>query len=357
MQNLSSAEAKGGSSHDAEGHADPPGRGKGRAGSSLRPLPVVPTTAASAPSLGAWSASASSPGAPSSSLDTLYKQRFASSNDHPGSHEPRTPPYRHYLLGDSGGSTGHESCVLWLLLGAKTAPVYRFLNSTAFLLPATTAMVVGVVVGTVAAVAPHGLLADPKASVRFSTLALMIVPLYLQRLLTLDFQILQLLLGEFEVLFVLVNWVLVFPCLGRLLGMGWRLVYFATLTLALGPTLLCDAARGTSKTVFRNILALVCSVVVLCVWVYCVEAEKIPNAFYDKPLLLREDRLAEAVGSAKDVLSTRLIVLLVFALRDLYCSVVHPLNFVLLRLPVRRLELLHEDGEPFGKEQPVVTPL
>lgn len=288
-------------------------------------------------------------------LSSYKQRRDVSNNDN--NHEPRTPPYRHYLVGDGAGSTSHESCLLWLFLGTKTGPVYRTLNSTAFLLPATAAMVVGIVVGTLAAVAPEGVTDNPKSSVQFSTFALLILPLYLQRLLTLDYQILQLLLGEFELLFVLVNWVLVFPCLGRLLGLGWRLVYFVTLTLALGPTLLCDAARGTSKTVFRNILALSCSVAILCVWIYVIEAERIPDAFWDKPLLLREDRMAEVVGSAKDVLSTRLIILLVFSLRDLYCSVVHPLNFVLLRLPVRRLELLIEDDSRKEQQPPMVTPL
>lgn len=220
------------------------------------------------------------------------------------------------------------------------------MNSAVFLIPAAAMMVVGLVVGTVAALSPTG----AAGGVPFSAFSLLILPLYLQRLLTLDYVVLQHLLGEFETLFVLANWILMFPCLGRLFGLGWRLQYFVLIALALVPSLVCDASRGTNRTVFRNILSLSLSITVMCVWVYVIETERIPDAWYDKPLLLREDRLAEAVGPAKDVLTSRLFILIVFSLKYLYNSIVHPMNYVLLRLPLRRLET-GEEGEGEGEGQ------
>jgi len=263
-------------------------------------------------------------------------------------------PYLPYLAGDDGGSsTSYEFCVLWLLLGSRARPVYSAMNSAWFLIPAAALMVVGLAVGTVAAVSSTG----AAGGVSSSGFALLILPLYLQRLLTLDYVVLRHLLGEFEALFVLANWILMFPCLGRLFGLGWRLLYFALVALVLLPSLVCDASRGTNRTVFRNILSLSLSITVMCVWVYEIEAERVPGAWYDKPLLLREDRLAEAVGPAKDVLTSRLFILIVFCLKYLYNSVVTPMNYVLLRLPLRRLETGEEgEGEGEGNGE-VVTPL
>ena len=241
--------------------------------------------------------------------------------------------------------------MLWLLLGSRARPVYSAMNSAVFLIPAAAMMVVGLVVGTVAAL-------SSTSRGAFSGLSLLILPLYLQRLLTLDYVVLQHLLGEFETLFVLANWILMLPCLGRLFGLGWRLLYFVLIALAFVPSLVCDASRGTSRTVFRNILSLSLSITVMCIWVYVIEAERIP-AWYDKPLLLREDRLAEAVGPAKDVLTSRLFILIVFSLKYLYNSIVHPMNYVLLRLPLRRLET-GEEGEGEGEGEgngEAVTPL
>ena len=234
--------------------------------------------------------------------------------------------------------------------------MYSAMNSAWFLIPAAAFMLVGLVVGTVAAISPTG----AAGGVSFSSFAMLILPLYLQRLLTLDYVVLQHLLREFEALFVLANWLLMFPCLGRLFGLGWCLLIFVGVGLVLLPSLVCDASRGTSRTVFRNILSLSLSITVMCVWVYVIEAERIPGAWYDKPLLLREDRLAEAVGPAKDVLTSRLFILIVFCLKYLYNSIVHPMNYVLLRLPLRRLETgEEEEGDGEGQEggREAATPL
>jgi hypothetical protein len=202
----------------------------------------------------------------------------------------------------------------------------------------TAAMVIGLVVGTLAAVT------DAIPDSRFCLFALLILPMHLQRLLLLDFVILTQLLREFECLFILANWILIFPALGRMLGLGFRLVYFILWTLAFLPALMSDASRDASKTVFRNMLYITMSIIVMSVWVYVIEAELIPLAFYDKPLLLREDRLAESVGPAKDILISRLLILICFSLKYLYNCVIYPMNYVLLRAPLlRRRE--EEEGE------------
>lgn len=241
----------------------------------------------------------------------------------------------------------YNTCLLSLVLSSQKAePIYRFFSSTGFLCVSTACTFVGVLVGTAAAIVEDntdsaGSFERRSPDARFCVFAALIIPLYLQRLCMMDYQVLNELLKDFETFFVLINWLLVFPCLGRLLGLGFRLVYFVLLHLTALPSLLSDASQD-SKAVFRNILFLSLSIAVMCTWIIFIEGEYIPNAFYDKPLLLREDRLAESVGPARAVLTTRLLLLTIFSMKYLFNSIIYPQHYVLLRTSKRRM-----DKEPF----------
>lgn len=248
---------------------------------------------------------------------------------------------------DEGPSYGapagnnYDACVLSLVLGQRlAAPIYKFFDSAIFLGLASAAAAVGVIVGTVGATTSVNQAHDRYG--RLSVLGVLVLPLYLQRLATMDCRRLHALLQHFETLFVLANWLVAFPCLGRVIGLGpgsYRLLYFCLLHLAAAPALLTDAARDDNLPhghAFRNILAVATTIAVYCAWMLAFSHENIPGAFYDKPLLLREDRLAQVMGPARDVLTARLFALVLFLLKYLFNLVVYPRSFVLLTQPLPR---------------------
>ena len=257
---------------------------------------------------------------------------------------PMTPACDGQSPAGAPAAGNYDACVLSLVLGQRlAAPIYRLLDSSIFLVLASAAAAVGVIVGTVGATTSVNQAHDRYG--RLSVLGVLVLPLYLQRLATMDCRRLHALLQHFETLFVLANWLVVFPCLGRVVGLGpgsYRLLYFCLLHLAAAPALLTDAARDDNLPhghAFRNILAVATTIAIYCAWVYAFSHENVPGAFYDKPLLLREDRLAQAMGPARDVLTTRLFTLVLFLLKYLFNLVIYPRSFVLLTQPVPRLLL------------------
>lgn len=286
--------------------------------------------------------------APSSTSSNSSSFESHSSSSSPSSSSPSK----------QAGRRARDTCLLSLVVGkSAAAPIYRALDSPAYLCFATAVAAVAIVVGTVAATTSVNQAHDKHA--RLCAVSVLVLPLYLQRLATLDGRCLHALLGHFECVFVLANWLVVFPCLGRVIGLGpgsWRLLYFTLMHLASSLALLTDAARDEDEDedegrtdgqgqwqwqspaphAFRGIVTVAATLAVYAAWVVAFTHESVPKAFYDKPLLLREDRLAEAMGPARDVLTTRLFTLILFLLKDLVCLVMWPSNFVVLTQPMPR---------------------